>query len=68
MGKDAGKNVLVAGPRSELGVREVRADVNLISVAELDTPMRVTAKTHYRQRAQAAGGGCGGRPAGGSFR
>ena len=49
------KNVLVVGPRSELGVREVRAgDVNLISVAELDTPMRVTAKTHYRQRAQAA--------------
>ena len=55
VGKDAGKNVLVVGPRSELGVREVRAgDVNLISVAELDTPMRVTAKTHYRQRAQAA--------------
>ena len=53
--KDAGKNVLVVGPRSELGVREVRAgDVNLISVAELDKPMRVTAKTHYRQRAQAA--------------
>ena len=51
----AGKNVLVVGPRSELGVREVRAgDVNLISVAELDKPMRVTAKTHYRQRAQAA--------------
>ena len=47
--------MLVVGPRSELGVREVRAgDVNLISVAELDTPMRVTAKTHYRQRAQAA--------------
>ena len=55
VGKDAGKNVLVVGPRSELGVREVCAgDVNLISVAELDTPMRVTAKTHYRQRAQAA--------------
>ena len=55
VGKDAGKNVLVVGPRSELGVREVRAgDVNLISVAELGKPMRVTAKTHYRQRAQAA--------------
>ena len=55
VGKDAGKNVLVVGPRSELGVREVRAgDVNLISVAELDKPMRVMAKTHYRQRAQAA--------------
>ena len=55
VGKDAGKNVLVVGPRGELGVREVRAgDVNLISVAELDKPMRVTAKTHYRQRVQAA--------------
>ena len=54
VGKDAGKNVLVVGPRSELGVREVRAgDVNLISVAALDKPLRVTAKTHYRQRAQA---------------
>ena len=47
--------MLVVGPRSELGVREVCAgDVNLISVAELDKSMRVTAKTHYRQRAQAA--------------
>ena len=35
---------------------------------KLDTPMRVTAKTRpHRQRAQAAEGGCGGRPAGGSF-
>jgi len=54
VGKDAAENVLVVGPRSELGVREVRAgDVNLISVAALDKPLRVTAKTHYRQRAQA---------------
>ncbi len=52
--KDAARNALVVGPRSVLGVREVRArDVNLISVAQLDEPMRVTAKTHYRQRAQA---------------
>ena len=52
--KDAVENVLVVGPRSELGVREVRAgDVNLISVAALDKPLRVMAKTHYRQRAQA---------------
>lgn len=51
--KDADRNALVVGPRSVLGVREVRArDVNLISVAQLDEPMRVTAKTHYRQRAQ----------------
>ena len=54
VGKDSAENVLVVGPRSELGVREVRAgDVNLISVAALDKPLRVTAKTHYRQRAQA---------------
>lgn len=52
--KDAARNALVVGSRSVLGVREVRArDVNLISVARLDAPMRVTAKTHYRQRAQA---------------
>ena len=49
------QNVLVVRPAQRLGVREVCAgDVNLISMAELDTPMRVTAKTHYRQRAQAA--------------
>ena len=51
--KDAAVNALVVGPRSELGVHEVFArDVNLISVAALDEPMRVTAKTHYRQKAQ----------------
>ena len=51
--KDAAANALVVGPRSELGVHEVFArDVNLISVAALDEPMRVTAKTHYRQKAQ----------------
>ena len=52
--KDCVANELVVGPRSELGVREVRAgDVNLISVESLDEPVRVSAKTHYRQRAQA---------------
>ena len=52
--KDASRNELVVGPRNVLGVREVRArDVNLISVESLGEPMRVTAKTHYRQRAQA---------------
>lgn len=51
--KDAAVNALVVGPRSELGVHEVFArDVNLISVAALDEPVRVTAKTHYRQKAQ----------------
>ncbi len=52
--KDSAANELVVGPRSALGVREVRArDVNLISVAKLEVPLRVEAKTHYRQRAQA---------------
>ncbi len=52
--KDCAANELVVGPRSELGVREVRArDVNLISAESLDEPLRVSAKTHYRQRAQA---------------
>ncbi len=52
--KDSTANELVVGPRSALGVREVRAqDVNLISVAKLEVPLRVEAKTHYRQRAQA---------------
>ena len=51
--KDEARGDLVVGPRSELGVSEVRAhDVNLISVSAIDAPMRVTAKTHYRQTAR----------------
>lgn len=55
LAKDAAANSLIVGPKAELGVAEVRAnDVNLISVATLSDPMRVTAKTHYRQTAQPA--------------
>ena len=55
LAKDAAANSLIVGPKTELGVTEVRAnDVNLISVATLSEPMRVTAKTHYRQTAQPA--------------
>ncbi len=55
LAKDAATNSLIVGSRAELGVTEVRAcDVNLISVATLNEPMRVTAKTHYRQKAQPA--------------
>jgi tRNA-uridine 2-sulfurtransferase len=55
LAKDAATNSLIVGPKAELGVTEVRAnDVNLISVATLSDPMRVTAKTHYRQTAQPA--------------
>ena len=55
LAKDAATNSLIVGPKAELGVTEVRArDVNLISVATLSEPMRVTAKTHYRQTAQPA--------------
>lgn len=51
--KDAARNELVVGPRDTLGVREVHAvDVNLISVESLREPLRVQAKTHYRQTAQ----------------
>lgn len=55
LAKDAEANALVVGPRGQLGVTEVRADdVNLISVPALDEPLRVTAKTHYRQKARPA--------------
>ncbi len=55
LAKDAAENALVVGTRNELGVAEVRAcDVNLISVASIDEPLRVEAKTHYRQKAQPA--------------
>ena len=55
LAKDAATNSLIVGSKAELGTTEVRArDVNLISVATLNDPMRVTAKTHYRQTAQPA--------------
>lgn len=52
--KDVVANTLVVGSRAELGVTEVRADdVNFIGVSTFNTPTRVQAKTHYRQKAQA---------------
>ena len=51
--KDAETNTLVVGTDSETRAATVRAnDVNLISVASIDKPLRVTAKTHYRMKAQ----------------
>ena len=51
--KDAETNTLVVGTDSEARAATVRAnDVNLISVASIDEPLRVTAKTHYRMKAQ----------------
>ena len=51
--KDAETNSLVVGTDSETRAATVRAnDVNLISVASIDEPLRVTAKTHYRMKAQ----------------
>lgn len=51
--KDAETNTLVVGTDSETRAATVRAnDVNLISVASIDEPLRVTAKTHYRMKAQ----------------
>lgn len=61
LAKDVEANRLVVGPHRALGVREVRAcDVNLISVPEMREPMRVTAKTHYRQEARPAWAVCEG--------
>ncbi len=51
--KDAETNTLVVGTDSETRAATVRAnDVNLISAASIDEPLRVTAKTHYRMKAQ----------------
>ncbi len=48
-------NTVTLGYREALYAQELEADaVNLISVAELDTPMRVSAKIRYRQPAQPA--------------
>ena len=53
--KDAAANAIRLGPDSALWTRTLTADqVNLISVPELTTPMRVTAKTRYSQRESAA--------------
>ena len=53
--KDAAANAIYLGPDSALWSRElVAGQVNLIAVAELSAPMRVTAKTRYSQREAAA--------------
>lgn len=53
--KDATRNVLTVGPASAAqGTRVVAHDANLVSIGTLDGPMRVTAKTHYRQVPQLA--------------
>lgn len=53
--KDAATNTLVVGPADEaMGRLVVAHDVNLVSAATLKGPLRVAAKTHYRQAPQAA--------------
>lgn len=56
--KDVGRNALVVGPRERLCATEVLADeANFIAVAPeeaLQRPLRVTAKTAYRQDARPA--------------
>lgn len=53
--KDAATNTLVVGTDTETRTRQVAADdVNLISVPAIEKPLRVTAKTHYRMKAQPA--------------
>ena len=49
--KDAATNTVVLGANDELFSTHLEAeDVNLISVASLDAPLRVKAKIRYRQR------------------
>ena len=51
--KDAATNTLVVGTDAETREATVRArDVNLISTPAIAEPLRVTAKTHYRMKAQ----------------
>ncbi len=53
LAKRSEENALVVGPREALMVHDVWAsEVNLIAVDALDEPMRVTAKTGYRQTPQ----------------
>lgn len=53
--KDVDTNIVVLGDESELYTSTLRADdVNLISVESLTEPMRVYAKTRYRQTEQPA--------------
>ena len=53
--KDAAANTVTLGDESDLYTKTLIADdFNLISVAELTEPMRVTAKTRYSQHEQPA--------------
>ncbi len=53
--KDVGTNTVTLGDESDLYTKSLIADdFNLISVAELTEPMRVTAKTRYSQKEQPA--------------
>ena len=53
--KEQEANRLVVGTAEELGVTTIWAnDINLIAVESLEEPVRVQAKTHYRQKAQPA--------------
>ncbi len=55
LAKDAARNTLVVGPRSQQGVSTVWArDVNFVARAGLDSPLAVTAKASYRQAPAAA--------------
>lgn len=53
--KDVESNTVTLGDESDLYTKTLKAeDVNLISVAEVTEPMRITAKTRYSQTEQPA--------------
>ena len=53
--KDMEKHTVTAGPESALYSRELTAsDFNWLSIPEPDRPLRVTARTRYRQRENSA--------------
>lgn len=53
--KDIAANTVTLGDEADLYTRSLIAeDVNLISVAELTSPMKITAKTRYSQTEQSA--------------
>ena len=55
MAKDMEKHTVTVGPESALYSRELTAeDFNWLSIPEPDRPIRVTARTRYRQKENAA--------------
>ena len=51
VGKDMEKNTVTSGEEKDLYTDVLTAgDVNWISIAELNAPMRITARTRYRQK------------------